>query len=72
MTDAKVEAVALVIKGDAQASRVTSARVKADWNANHAGGFEAVRVVPTLDARAWPDGDYPTLRRLIDAEQGAS
>jgi len=54
------------------AGSAASARVKADWNANHAGGFEAVRVVPTLDARAWPDGDYPTLRRLIDAELGAS
>jgi len=58
-----------VVGGAGSAAR---ARVKADWNANHAGGFEAVRVVPTLDARAWPDGDYPTLRRLIDAELGAS
>ena len=48
------------------------ALLKADWNANHAGGFEAVRVVPAPDVRAWPDGDYPLVRKLVDAELGAS
>ena len=48
------------------------ALLEADWNANHAGGFEAVRVVPAPDVRAWPDGDYPLVRELVDAELGAS
>ena len=58
-----------VVGGAGSAAR---ALMKADWNANHAGGFEAVRVVPTLDVRAWPDGDYPLVRQLVDAELGAS
>ena len=58
-----------VVGGAGVAAR---ARLKADWNANHAGGFEAVRVVPTLNVRAWPGGDYPLVRELIDAELGAS
>ena len=56
-----------VVGGASAESRV---RLRKDWNTNHAGGFDSVRVVPTVAMNAWPDGDYGLVRKLVTAELG--
>ena len=56
-----------VVGGASAKSRV---RLRKDWNTNHAGGFDSVRVVPTVAMNAWPDGDYGLVRKLVTAELG--
>ena len=59
-----------VVGGASAASRE---RLKEDWNANHVGGFGAVRVVPSVDVSAWPESDdYGAVRKLIHATLGST